>query len=183
MILSNNQVDVPKSINKLNQIFSREIVKSKIDSLILLGDRYELLPVSTISFSKRIKIIHLHGGETTLGAIDNQIRHCVSMLSNYHFVATKKSKKKLLNLGIEKKKIFILGAPGLEAINKNLKNIKYLEKKFNYKFGKNNAIVSLQETLSNKFILYLNIFLKCTRNFPILILFLLLQVQIMMVML
>lgn len=167
LILSNNQVDVPKSINKLNQIFSREIVKSKIESLILLGDRYELLPVSTISFSKRIKIIHLHGGETTLGAIDNQIRHCVSMLSNYHFVATKKSKKKLLNLGIEKKKIFILGAPGLEAINKNLKNIKYLEKKFNYKFGKNNAIVSLHpETLSNKSILYLNIFLKCTKNFP-----------------
>ena len=52
LILSNNQVDVPKSINKLNQIFSREIVKSKIDSLILLGDRYELLPVSTQVFQK-----------------------------------------------------------------------------------------------------------------------------------
>ena len=77
-----------------------------------------------------------------------------------------KNLKKLLNLGIEKKKIFILGAPGLEAINKNLKNIKYLEKKFNYKFGKNNAIVSLHpETLSNKSILYLNIFFKMYKKF------------------
>ena len=166
IILSNNQVNISKSLNKLGEIFTKKLSRNKIDTLILLGDRYELLPVSIISFAKKINIIHIHGGETTLGAIDNQVRHCVSMLSSYHFVATKKSKKKLINFGIEKKKIFSLGAPGLEAIDKDLKSKKFLEKKYNFKFGKINAMVSLHpETLSKKSVQYLNIFLNCTKKF------------------
>ena len=167
IVLKKNQVDISKSLSNLNNIFFKQVSKNNIDAIILLGDRYELLPVSAICFSKKIKIIHLHGGETTLGAIDDQIRHAVSMLSEYHFVATKKSQLKLQNLGIKKDKIFHIGALGLEAITKNLKTKKFLEKKYNFKFFKNNIMVSLHpETLTKKSLKYLDIFLKSTKKFP-----------------
>jgi GDP/UDP-N,N'-diacetylbacillosamine 2-epimerase (hydrolysing) len=167
IVLRKNQVDISKSLSNLNKIFFKQVSKNNIDAIILLGDRYELLPVSAICFSKKIKIIHLHGGETTLGAIDNQIRHAVSLLSDFHFVATKKSQLKLQNLGIKKDKIFHIGAPGLETITENLKTKKFLEKKFNFKFFKNNIIVSLHpETLTKKSLEYLDIFLKSIKKFP-----------------
>ena len=165
LVFLKNQIDVIKSSNKLSKIFFKEVNKNKIDSIIILGDRYELLPISSICFMKKIKIIHLHGGETTLGAIDNKIRHSVSLLSDFHFVATKNSKKKLQDFGIEKEYIYCLGAPGLEVISEKLQKKKYLEKKFSFKFKRHNALVSLHpETLSSKSIKYLQVFLESTKR-------------------
>ncbi len=167
LVFSKNQVDIMKSTNKLSKIFLNQLNKNKIDLMIILGDRYELIPVSTICFLKKIKIIHLHGGEITLGAIDNKIRNSVSFLSDYHFVATKKSKKRLEKFGIKKKSIYCLGAPGLEGINEKLEKKKYLENKFKFKFKTYNILVSLHpETLSNQSIKFLQVFLNSIKKFP-----------------
>ena len=61
-------------------------------------------------FFKGIELVHIHGGEKTLGALDNSIRNSVSILSKYHFVATNKSKLNLIKFGINKRNIFCIGA-------------------------------------------------------------------------
>lgn len=159
IIFKNNEIDTPQSSRKLFVEFLKKIKNKNINYLIMLGDRYELLPIANVCLLLGIKIIHIHGGEVTKGAIDNKIRNSISMIADYHFVATKKSKTNLIKFGIEKKKIFLLGAPGLENINTFLLKKEYLEKKFNFRFYKKNIILSFHsETLRlNQTIKNLNI--------------------------
>ncbi len=167
IIFNKHKIDMAASSNKLISIFKKKLDRSKIKTIIFLGDRYEILPAALICLLKGVKIVHIHGGEITEGAIDNYIRNAMSMISNYHFVATPKSKKRLLNFGIDKKRVFLIGAPGLEDINKYLFNREFLEKKFNFKFYKQNIMISYHpETLDlenvNK---NLNILLSSIKKF------------------
>ena len=54
--------------------------------VVLLGDRFELLSPAIAAFVARIPIAHLHGGETTQGAIDEGVRHAVTKLASLHCV-------------------------------------------------------------------------------------------------
>jgi GDP/UDP-N,N'-diacetylbacillosamine 2-epimerase (hydrolysing) len=42
-----------------------------------------------------VKFAHIHGGETTLGAIDNIYRHQITLASVIHFASTAVYKKKI----------------------------------------------------------------------------------------
>ena len=77
--------------------FGKFLKKYNPDGVILLGDRYEILSAGIASLFLKIPIIHLHGGEVTTGAIDENIRHAISKFSTYHFVSNEKYKKRLLN--------------------------------------------------------------------------------------
>lgn len=146
-----NEIDVTKSLIKLSNIFFKNLQKkkNKIDLMILLGDRYELLPIANICLINGVEIAHIHGGEITEGAIDNNIRNSISMMSNYHFVSTFNSKNRLINFGINNKKIFQIGAPGLEGANEDLFTKIQLEKKFKFKFFDKNIIISYHPETRN----------------------------------
>ena len=119
---SYSDIDIAKSSLNLFKIFLGKIKKiNKIKYMIILGDRYELLPIANICLLKGIKIIHIHGGETTLGSIDNSIRNAISVIASFHLVATQKSKLKLISMGIPKNTIFNIGALGLEGVNNKIK--------------------------------------------------------------
>ena len=53
-----------------------------------------------------VKLAHIHGGEITLGAIDNIYRHQITLASSIHFTATKESLTKVQKL-IGRLKIYI----------------------------------------------------------------------------
>ena len=84
-------ITISKSIlmKKLSKIFQ----KHKPDLLVLLGDRYELLPCAASCVQFKIPIAHLHGGEITQGSLDNIYRNMISKLSNIHFVCHDEYKK------------------------------------------------------------------------------------------
>ena len=92
---------------------------------MVLGDRSEILFCSALSLIYNYKLAHFHGGETTKGVIDNQVRNAISQLSDFHFVSHKDYKKKLIKMGINKKKVFLVGGLGASSIN----SIKLLSKK------------------------------------------------------
>lgn len=109
--------DLSKSLKLLN-IFKNNLIKSKPDLLIILGDRFEILIAAYCAFMLKIKIAHIHGGEKTKGSLDDQIRHCISKLSNYHFVVHDNYKKRLVQLGENSTNIFNYGSLSSEAITK-----------------------------------------------------------------
>lgn len=96
----------------MTQIFSKE----QPDFIMLLGDRGEMLAAAITAVHLNIPIIHLHGGERS-GTVDEMIRHAISKLAHYHFVATKESKKRLIKMGEKEENVFVLGAPGLEEFS------------------------------------------------------------------
>ena len=134
-------------ITKVGKYFASK----KPDLLIILGDRYEMLSFAVAALFNKVIIAHIHGGELTQGSIDDTIRHTISKFSNYHFVATKPYKKRVIQLGENPKKIFLVGGLGSE----NVKNISYLDKKvleknLNIKFKKNNFLVTFNSFLDDK---------------------------------
>ena len=72
--------------------FCRVFNEIKPDALFVLGDRMDMLPAVFASLPFNIMCIHLHGGEISEGAIDDRIRHAVSMMSSIHFVAHTEAK-------------------------------------------------------------------------------------------
>ena len=83
--------------------------KNKFDLCILLGDRYEVLQICYSFFVNKIPILHISGGDTTIGSQDNTFRNLISLMSNYHFVTNKYAKDKLKKIGISSSNIFNFG--------------------------------------------------------------------------
>lgn len=124
--------------------------KKKIDLVIILGDRFEMLAISLLCFFKKIPICHIHGGEKTLGAIDNSIRNIISSISQYHFTANKEFKKNVKKIVGNNCHVESVGALCLDNIY-NFRKISQneIEKKYKFKFMKKKLILTLHpETLA-----------------------------------
>jgi UDP-hydrolysing UDP-N-acetyl-D-glucosamine 2-epimerase len=85
----------------------------KPDIVVILGDRYELLPICNTALVMNIPIAHISGGDITEGAIDDQIRNAVSMMATLHFPGVEASAKNLRRMRGDRD-IFVVGEPGLE---------------------------------------------------------------------
>jgi GDP/UDP-N,N'-diacetylbacillosamine 2-epimerase (hydrolysing) len=90
-----------KSIHDYGHFYS-ECLKAmshiKIDMVICLGDRFEMLAAATAALLLNIPIVHLYGGETTTGAFDNEIRNSITQMASYHFTATKQYAEKVCEM-------------------------------------------------------------------------------------
>ena len=103
-----------------------------IDLIICLGDRYEMFAAVSASLPFNIKIAHFHGGETSLGAIDESFRHAITAMAHIHFTSTEQSLERVAAIKGDSENVFNVGAMSLD----NLKEIKLLtEKEFEKAFG------------------------------------------------
>lgn len=109
---------VCKSASKALFCFSELLNKYSFDMIVILGDRYEMLCVAEAACIYHIPIIHLHGGEITEGAIDDNIRHAITKLSTLHFAANEIYRKRIIQMGETPDRVFNSGALGIELINK-----------------------------------------------------------------
>ena len=135
--------EIINSMSKLLTSYEKIFSKRKPDLVIVLGDRYELLPGAICCLINRYNLAHIHGGEVTSGAYDDEIRHCISKIAQLHFVTHKVHKMRLIQMGENKKNIFNVGGLGVDAIQKT-KIVKKneIEKKLNFKFLKKNLLVT-----------------------------------------
>ncbi|MCM1154907.1 MAG: UDP-N-acetylglucosamine 2-epimerase [Roseburia sp.] len=126
MLLSS---DTPNGITKsigLGTIGFADIFTGIVpDMVVILGDRYEALAAAIAAMVHRIPIAHIHGGELTSGAVDDAIRHSITKMSTLHFTSTEEYGKRVIQLGEEPKRVFYVGALGVE----NIKTQKLLSKK------------------------------------------------------
>lgn len=88
------------------------------DLLLVLGDRYETLGAVVGALCARVPVLHLHGGELTLGAIDDAARHAITKLSHLHGTATEEYARRVRQLGEEDWRVRCVGALGLAAIDR-----------------------------------------------------------------
>ena len=104
-------VSVGEQISGFSKLFS-----SLHPSIVLvLGDRGEMLAASIAALYLNIPVAHIHGGELS-GTVDECIRHAISKLSHFHFVATQKSQQRLVRMGEKAANVMVTGAPGLDDI-------------------------------------------------------------------
>ena len=112
----NSRESIIRSNGLLQLQLADYFAQNKIDLLIVLGDRSELIPVVSSSMLLEIPIAHISGGEVTEGSTDNQVRHAVTKMSHIHFPATETYKSNILRMGEEEWRICVSGEPGLDSI-------------------------------------------------------------------
>lgn len=98
--------------------YSEALARMAPDILVVLGDRYESLCVATVAQVLRIPVAHIHGGETTEGAVDESFRHAITKMSQIHFPACEEYRQRIIQLGENPDRIFNVGALGVENIRK-----------------------------------------------------------------
>ena len=106
------------SMGRMAEGFAQCFDKLKPDYILVLGDRYELLPICNTAFVMRIPIIHLSGGDVTEGAIDDGIRNAVTMLAAYHFPGTEDSRQNIIRMRGSDKNVWTVGESGLDVFNR-----------------------------------------------------------------
>lgn len=147
--------DTPVSVSKcmgLTMIsFAEYFDESRPDALLALGDRYETLAVCCAAMNARIPIIHMYGGETTEGAVDEAVRHSITKMSAMHFTSTEAYRKRVIQLGENPKSVFCVGAVGVENIVKTkLLDKSALENSISFALNRPYAVVTFHPvTLEN----------------------------------
>lgn len=108
----------------------------KPDLAVILGDRYEMLAAASAALIFRIPVVHLHGGETTEGAYDDNIRHAITQLASYHLTSTEQYAKKVAQMIGRSDNVYWTGSLGADNILKeNFLSPEELKESINFDLG------------------------------------------------
>jgi len=148
---SDSKSSVAKSTGLATILLSDALNRLQPDLVLLLGDRYETHAAATTAMLMNIPIAHIHGGEITEGAVDEQIRHSITKMSYLHFPSTKIYADRIIQMGEDASRVIVSGAPGIDNImNMKLLSKTELEEDLNWKFGKRSALFTYHPvTLEN----------------------------------
>lgn len=112
---TDSQEAIAASMGRMAERFAHVFAELKPDIIVVLGDRYELLPICNTAFVMNIPIIHISGGDVTEGAIDDGIRNAVTMLADMHFPGHVDAAKNIERMRGSAARIWNIGEPGLDA--------------------------------------------------------------------
>jgi GDP/UDP-N,N'-diacetylbacillosamine 2-epimerase (hydrolysing) len=115
-ICTDDSISISQTMGRYFAAFAGIFEKLQLDFVIVLGDRYELIPICYCATNARTPIAHISGGEVTEGAMDDAVRHCVTKLSYLHFPACETYRKRIIQLGEAPERVFNVGDPGVENV-------------------------------------------------------------------
>jgi GDP/UDP-N,N'-diacetylbacillosamine 2-epimerase (hydrolysing) len=116
LLSSDTAIGLSKSMGLGMIGFGDTLADLSPDVVVVLGDRFEILAAATAAMVARIPIAHLHGGEATEGMIDEAIRHAVTKMSHLHFVAAEEYRRRVIQLGEQPHRVYLVGGLGVDAI-------------------------------------------------------------------
>lgn len=114
LFASDDEVSIAKSMGLCSISIADVYNRLKPDIVIVLGDRYELLPIVGTAVVMRIPIAHIGGGDVTEGAIDDEVRNAVTMMSTLHFPGVEDAAKNIIRMIGTDKDVYLVGETGLE---------------------------------------------------------------------
>ena len=85
----------------------------KPDVVLTVADRFETMSTAIAASYMNIPLGHIQGGEVT-GNIDEKVRHSITKLADYHFVASEDAKERVLKLGEDSQFVFNTGCPSID---------------------------------------------------------------------
>ncbi len=114
--------DTPTAICKAMGLamisYGEALQRLKPDILVLLGDRFETFCMASAAQVSCVPVAHIHGGETTEGAIDEAFRHSITKMSHFHFASCEVYRQRIIQLGEAPDRVFNVGALGVEKIRR-----------------------------------------------------------------
>ena len=139
--------DTPVGIGKSMGLgligFAEALNELSPDLIVILGDRFEIFAAVAAALVARIPVAHLHGGEATEGLIDEAIRHSITKMSHLHFVAAEEYRQRVIQLGEQPERVFLVGGLGIDSIKRlKLLDRAELEASLDFKLGQKNLLIT-----------------------------------------
>jgi GDP/UDP-N,N'-diacetylbacillosamine 2-epimerase (hydrolysing) len=143
LLSSDTSLGVSKSVGLAITGLAEAFEELKPDIVLLLGDRYEMWAAGAAATLARVPIAHIHGGELTEGAIDEVIRHGLTKMAHFHFVAAPEFRQRVIQLGESPERVFTVGAVGLDSIDREpLMSLEELQSSLGVELGERNLLVT-----------------------------------------
>lgn len=118
LLSSDTPCGITKSMGLCSIGIGEALSRLAPDLLLILGDRFELLPICSAAVVMNIPIAHISGGDITEGAIDNQVRFAVTKMAHIHFPGNHESAERIISMGESPERTFDVGEPGLDSFNR-----------------------------------------------------------------
>ncbi len=150
--LQTNKLDnTADYFNKLQKKINLFFNKRNIDMVFISSDRFETLAFAISSYLRKIPIIHYEGGDVTEGgALDDNIRHAITKISNIHLTSNENSLKRILKMGEEKWRCTNIGYSQLLTMQKKKFNLKKIKEKFSLNPDKPLILFTYHPVIENK---------------------------------
>lgn len=147
LIDQDDPISVAASMGKTIAESAKAFKDLKPDVILVLGDRFEIFSAVAAALTSKIPVAHIHGGETTFGAYDEAFRHSITKMSQIHFVATEDYRRRVIQLGENPDRVYLVGGVGIDDINNlNVIGKPDLEKDLSIKFRERNLLVTFHPT-------------------------------------
>src|ERR1035437_9054729 len=140
---SDTPVGIAKSMGLGLIGFADALNELRPDLIVVLGDRFEIFSAVAAALIARIPVAHMHGGETTEGAFDEALRHSITKMSHLHFVAAEEYRQRVIQLGEQPERVFLVGGLGID----NIKRLKLLDRaelevSLDFKLGQKSLLIT-----------------------------------------
>ena len=143
LISSDTSIGITKSVGLAVIGFADVFNRLKPDIVLLLGDRYEIFAAAQAALFARIPTAHIAGGDTTEGANDEMMRHCITKMAHIHFVTNDEAAARVRQLGENPEYVFNVGSPGIDFIKRlKLLNRQELSQQLDFDFRSKNVLVT-----------------------------------------
>ena len=144
---SDTSVGIAKSMGLGLIGFADALDALEPDLILVLGDVFEIFSAVSAALVARVPVAHLHGGEKTEGAFDEAIRHSITKMSQIHFVAAEEYRQRVIQLGEQPERVFLVGGLGIDNINRlKLLDRSALENSLDFKLGSKNLLITFHPT-------------------------------------
>lgn len=139
--------DTPAAIAKSMGLgligFGQALSELQPDLIVVLGDRFEIFAAVAAALVARVPIAHLHGGELTEGAFDEALRHSITKMSHLHFVAAEEYRQRVIQLGEQPDRVFLVGGLGVDSIKRiHLLDRAALEASLEFSLGERSLLIT-----------------------------------------
>ncbi|MFE3177621.1 UDP-N-acetylglucosamine 2-epimerase [Amycolatopsis sp. NPDC059090] len=120
-LIPNQIEDEPMALVLANtvQALARLVHEERPDAIVVHGDRVEALAGAIVGSLANVRVLHIEGGEVS-GTIDDVIRHSLSKHAHVHLVANEEARRRLLQLGEEEERVFVVGSPEVDVLTSPL---------------------------------------------------------------
>lgn len=100
---------------------ARFLDRARTDIVVVLGDRIEAMAAALAATTTGRLVAHIHGGDVAAGDFDESLRHAITKLAHIHLAASESSRRRVIRMGEDPRRVFLVGAPGLDDLRMELR--------------------------------------------------------------
>jgi len=116
--------------------FSGFVNNIRPDMIVVHGDRIDAMAGAMVGALNNVMVAHIEGGELS-GTIDDSLRHAISKLAHIHLVCNNEAKERLIQMGEEENRIWVLGSPDVDLMfSESLPILDKVKEKYEIPFEK-----------------------------------------------